>query len=342
MLMAQTSQYTVNFDAGRVASRRFPPLICCQMLCPDVLRRAGANQHRVTRQNHNALTILFLACGLDAPLRVLTKPRPAAIGSARDLATRSTGRVAAKPVSRRKAAPTRRWRETRHNTIRPLRSGKQRTDMAKALLFDLDGTLIMSDHLHYEVFAEFFAERGRTLTQAIYDKSIHGTHNLDSFPKLFPGEDPQALSEEKEARFRSRLNHGTPPLAGAVALLDLAESRGWKTAIVTNAPRPNALHMLDAIGLTPRFDTIVLGEECVRAKPDPAPYLEAMRLLGVTPTDCIAFEDSESGMRAAQRSGAYTVGLLTGISAERLCSAGARTTITDYMDPALDAVLARL
>ncbi|EPX76136.1 HAD family hydrolase [Salipiger mucosus] len=214
--------------------------------------------------------------------------------------------------------------------------------MAKALLFDLDGTLLISDPLHYAVFAEMFAERGQELTPAIYESRIHGHHNLDTFPGLFPGEDPQALSDDKEARFRDRLAHGTKPMPGAAELLDQAGQRGWRLAVVTNAPRVNAHHMLEAIGLADRFEVLVIGDECARAKPDPEPYQAAMRRLGVTPADCIAFEDSAGGMRAAQRSGAYPVGIRSGLPHDRLVEAGARATIRDFRDDALPGILARL
>ncbi|MBU2962171.1 HAD-IA family hydrolase [Citreicella sp. C3M06] len=213
---------------------------------------------------------------------------------------------------------------------------------SKALLFDLDGTLLLSDPLHYQVFAEMFAERGKTLTQQIYETQIHGNHNLDSFPKLFPGEDPQALSDEKEARFRDSLGHGTAPMPGAEALLDRADREGWRLAVVTNAPRENGEYMLEAIGLRKRFELLIIGDECARAKPDPEPYLLAMRELGVRPQDCILFEDSPSGMRAAARSGGYAVGIRSGLPEDRLREAGAKITIADYEDPALEGILARL
>ncbi len=212
----------------------------------------------------------------------------------------------------------------------------------KALLFDLDGTLLPSDPLHYEVFAEMFRERGKTLTPEIYERRIHGHHNLDSFPVLFPGEDPQALSDDKEARFRRRLSHGTPPMPGAAALLDRADAQGWRLAVVTNAPRENGEYMLDAIGLRDRFELLVIGDECERAKPDPEPYIAAMRMLDVKPQDCIAFEDSPSGMRAAATCGAYPVGVRSGLTEDRLREAGAKATIADYEDPALDGILKRL
>ena len=100
--------------------------------------------------------------------------------------------------------------------------------------------------------------------------------------------------------------------------------------------------MLRAIGMRERFEVIVIGDECSRGKPDPEPYLEAMRQLDVRPQDCIAFEDSQSGMRAAARSGAFAIGVCSGVVPDRLHEAGARATITDFTDPALPGLLDRL
>ena len=212
----------------------------------------------------------------------------------------------------------------------------------KALLFDLDGTLLISDPLHIAVFGEFFAERGMPYSEEVYERQIHGSHNAEIFPRLFPGEDAVALAAEKEARFRDRLQPGTPPMPGAPELLDLASAEGWAVAVVTNAPRENAEHMLRAIGLRERFEVIVIGDECSRGKPNPEPYLEAMRQLDVRPQDCIAFEDSQSGMRAAARSGAFGIGVCSGVEPDRLHEAGARATITDFTDPTLPGLLDRL
>ncbi len=214
--------------------------------------------------------------------------------------------------------------------------------MSAALLFDLDGTLIQSDPLHFAVFAEMFAERGREITWEWYVAHVHGTHNLESFPVLFPGEDAQRLSDEKEARFRDRLSMGQTPMPGAPALIDLAGAQGWGVAVVTNAPRINAEHMLSAIGLRSRFETVIIGDECARGKPDPEPYVAAMRALGVAPAAAIAFEDSASGLQSARASGAYTVGIRSSATAEELMRHGAQTTLQDFIDPALPEILNRL
>lgn len=211
-----------------------------------------------------------------------------------------------------------------------------------ALLFDLDGTLINSDTLHFKVFRDLFAEHGHTIDEAFYFREIHGHHNGDIFEKHFPKQNAQAMSDDKEARFRDLLGAHAPPMPGVVELLDFAQRQGWGLAVVTNAPRLNALTMLSAIGLETTFETVVIGEECARAKPYPDPYLAAMDRLGVAPTRCIAFEDSPSGLRAARASGAFTVGVRSSLNDAALRASGAQATVNDFSDPELPALLARL
>ncbi len=213
--------------------------------------------------------------------------------------------------------------------------------MTLALLFDLDGTLLHTDPLHEAVFAELFAARGRDVDKGFYLRKIHGRQNLDIFAEFFPGEDAQALSDAKEGAFRDRLGGSATPMPGLPALLDRARSEGWPVAVVTNAPRDNAEAMLVAIGLSDRLPLRIIGDECARGKPDPAPYTEAMKRLGVQPHQCIAFEDSPSGLQAAHASGAYSVGVRSSLDDGALRAAGAQITIADFTDPILPDLLAR-
>ncbi|MBP7002275.1 HAD family phosphatase [Amaricoccus sp.] len=213
-----------------------------------------------------------------------------------------------------------------------------------ALLLDLDGTLVDSDHLHHAAFCDVLVEAGRApIPMADYKARIMGQPNAEIAGWLFPG-DPQghARVDRKEALFRARLGARVEPVSGVAALLDWAGANGARTAVVTNAPRANALAMLAAAGLDGRLPELVVAEECVRPKPDPAPYVEAMRRLGATPSRSVAFEDSRSGIRAARAAGALTFGMTTGLAAAELLQAGAHHAIPDFTAPALAAALATL
>ena len=211
-----------------------------------------------------------------------------------------------------------------------------------ALLFDLDGTLLDTDPLHFAIFVELFAERGIAIDHAHYLAEIHGRLNADLFGKAFPGEDAAALSDRKEAIFRDRMGGSYPAMPGAAALLDRARAAGWRTAVVTNAPRANAEAMLAAIGLAAAFDLVVIGDECARGKPHPDPYATAIDRLGSLPDRAIAFEDSPSGLASARAAGAFAVGVRSALDDAALRAAGAQASIRDFADPALDLVLARL
>ncbi|MGB1208811.1 MAG: HAD family hydrolase [Paracoccaceae bacterium] len=211
-----------------------------------------------------------------------------------------------------------------------------------ALLFDLDGTLLSSDPLHVRVFVQMFAERGRTIDADYYFAHMHGRHNSAIFGDHFPGEDAEALSVEKEARFRVLLGGRADPMPGARALITRAQAAGWGLAVVTNAPRINAEAMLQAIGLASDLPHLIIGDECSAGKPDPAPYLAALDRLGMSARDALAFEDSPSGLMAARAADLRVIGLRSSLDDTALRTAGAHITIFDYTDPALATELARL
>ncbi len=213
--------------------------------------------------------------------------------------------------------------------------------MLKALIFDMDGTLVHSDPVHLEAFAEVLRPEGVDINEEIYRSTIIGRTNEAIFASLLPHlpvEKHEAYADEKEATFR-RMASDLRPLEGLLDLLAWAEARGIEIALVTNAPRLNADHMLEALGLAGRFKVEITIEEVERGKPDPLPYLTALERLGIGADEAIAFEDSPSGMRAAKAAGLFSFGVLTGLSADEMREIGADGAILTFRDPALWEVL---
>jgi beta-phosphoglucomutase len=209
--------------------------------------------------------------------------------------------------------------------------------MLKALIFDMDGTLVHSDPVHLEAFAKVLKPEGVTVDEELYRTTIIGRTNEAIFASLLPHlpvEKHEAYADEKEATFR-RMAQDLKPLEGLLDLLDWAERQGLRIALVTNAPRLNADHMLEALGLAGRFPVEITIESVERGKPDPLPYLTALEQLGITAEEAIAFEDSPSGMRAAKAAGLHSFGVLTGLSVEEMRRIGADGTIENFRDRAL-------
>lgn len=213
--------------------------------------------------------------------------------------------------------------------------------MLKALIFDMDGTLAHSDPVHLKAFAKILSPEGVTVDEHVYRSKIIGRTNEAIFATLLPHrsvEEHVAFADEKEAAFR-KLALDLKPLDGLLDLLDWAEQRGIGIALVTNAPRLNADHILDVLGLAERFTVQITIEQVERGKPDPLPYLTALERLGVQADEAVAFEDSPSGMKAAKAAGLYSFGVLTGLTAEEMRAVGADAAIEDFRAPALWDVL---
>ncbi|MDJ1158703.1 HAD-IA family hydrolase [Chelatococcus sp. SYSU_G07232] len=213
---------------------------------------------------------------------------------------------------------------------------------APALLFDLDGTLAATDHLHFETFRALMAEFGRDLDMATYETTVLGRANSVIMQTLFPDlpeSEHRRIADRKEAAFRERAAGKVQPMPGLLDLLAWADRREVPCALVTNAPRANAEAMLAALGLEGRFRTLVIGDEVGRAKPDPLPYLTGLERLGAAAERSVAFEDSISGVTSAAAAGLPVVGLTTSLAAEPLLAAGASFAASNYIDPRIYALL---
>ena len=202
----------------------------------------------------------------------------------------------------------------------------------RALLFDLDGTLIDTDELHLNAYNQLLARWDRSMDISYYKANVMGFPDDMIFGGLFPDMPAShytTLAAEKEALFRDQLGE-TIPVPGVLRILDHAGQLGLKTAVVTNAPRENAMAMLTGLGIVDRFETIVIGGELARGKPHPMPYLTALELLGVSADEAIAFEDSLAGVQSAHAAGIHTFGMLSGLQDQQLREAGARSVIKDF------------
>lgn len=206
---------------------------------------------------------------------------------------------------------------------------------APALLFDLDGTLAATDHLHFEAFKALMAAHGRTLSMAEYEARILGRSNAIIMQHFFPDlpvAEHRRLADEKEAAFRDIAAGQLTPTAGLLDLLAWAAARDVAVGVVTNAPRANAEMVLGALGLADRFRTLVIADEVAHAKPHPLPYQTGAARLGSAAKWAIAFEDSISGVQAAHAAGMPVVGLTTTLAAEPLIEAGAAFAAADFTD----------
>lgn len=170
----------------------------------------------------------------------------------------------------------------------------------QAVLFDMDGTLVDTEHLWWEAVE---AVAGRPLTEAdqpdVLGRPVeHTAHWLARTTGRAAGDLAAGLHRE----FADRVRTAIVPRPGALALLDALAADGVPTALVTASPRAVADVVIEALGVH-RFAHSVTADDTARTKPDPEPYLAACRALGVEPAGCVAVEDTPTGVASAEGAG---------------------------------------
>jgi HAD superfamily hydrolase (TIGR01509 family) len=180
-----------------------------------------------------------------------------------------------------------------------------------AVLFDLDGTLIDSEPYWMKSERELAQNHGASWTEADGNALI-GLSLYDSSKiikeRIGSSLEPQEIMDRLTSSVNAHLELEVPWRPGAKQLLRLLKTRGIKTALVTMSMRRTALQVVSAIDFD-AFDIIVAGDDVRHGKPHPEPYLKAAELLGVAASECVAFEDSITGLVSAEAAGTKAVGI---------------------------------
>jgi len=181
----------------------------------------------------------------------------------------------------------------------------------KAVLLDMDGTLLDTEKVYLESLVSALAAFGysdgvMTLCQAMVGIPALECEAMlrDRYGEDFP---LTQLRQAFNARRDEILASGLPLKTGAIDLLDALRETALPLAIVTSSSRRTADEHLTLAGIRTRFETIVTRDDVMRGKPSPDLYLLAASRFGVKPEFCLAVEDSNPGVAAAHAAGAVTL-----------------------------------
>jgi beta-phosphoglucomutase family hydrolase len=186
-------------------------------------------------------------------------------------------------------------------------------DSLKAVLWDMDGTLIDSAAVHFQAWVEALAVEGYTLTHENF-VTYFGRRN-DDIIRAYLGSQTSAetidrISLDKEERYRAVIRRdGITFLPGVERWLKRLADEGWRQAVATSAPRLNVEAILEVTGRATYFAAISAAEDVAVSKPDPAVFLLAAERLGVPPSRCVVVEDAPAGIEGARRGGMRSVGI---------------------------------
>jgi HAD superfamily hydrolase (TIGR01509 family) len=178
-----------------------------------------------------------------------------------------------------------------------------------AVLFDMDGLLVNSEPVWYDVESAVVARLGGVWTPADQAACIGGTMTASCryiIERTGTSMSAEQLSEEMVAEMVVRFRRDLPLQDGALPLLDALHQRGVPIGLVSSSYRRLMDAALEQLGAG-RFDVTVAGDEVAHGKPDPEPYLTACELLGVDASNTVVLEDADTGVRSAEAAGCIVV-----------------------------------
>lgn len=213
------------------------------------------------------------------------------------------------------------------------------TDHPQALIFDMDGVLVSSERVHWKAYRATLATAGVDYSWEAYRDTGMGISRENVLINILgPLEEQRLLGlmQLKEDHVRVVLGEeGVQRVPGAREFVTAARDRGLKAAVATSSRNPELF--LEAGGYTELFESITCRRDVELPKPHPQTYLDAAAALDLAPNHCLAFEDSPTGIAAANAAGMAVFALATTHPADSLGEATA--VFNGFEEIELDSLL---
>jgi HAD superfamily hydrolase (TIGR01509 family) len=197
----------------------------------------------------------------------------------------------------------------------------------RAAIFDMDNVLFPTEELKFRAYAQVLAERygirvEDTPERVGLSERAAMTFFLERYGLESQTDQVAGLIQAKRAAYYGILERTAfAPYDGARSLLAELRCHGWKTGLATMSDGRSTETLLGRFDFRRLFDAVISVENVSRPKPDPEIYLAAAERLGVPAADCVAVEDSPTGLEAARRAGMKTIAVTNSVPYERLAGA---------------------
>lgn len=189
--------------------------------------------------------------------------------------------------------------------------------MIQALIFDLDGVITDSAEYHYQAWKQLGESIGIPFDRA-FNEQLKGISRMDSLERIlahggksnaYTQTEKEALAKQKNDAYLQLIEAITPAdlLPGIADFIREAKAQGLRLALASASK--NGPFILEKLGITDAFETVVDPSVLSRGKPDPEIYIRGAQQLGVAPEQCIGVEDAEAGVAAIRAAGMFSVGI---------------------------------
>jgi len=204
----------------------------------------------------------------------------------------------------------------------------------RGAVFDFDGVIVDSHPAHLRAWKSFLNSVGKNISEEQLHFVLDG-RKRDDILRHFLGElDADEIQEyglRKEQYFRDEVTH-VSVAGGLLSFMQDLQAEHLAMGIASSGSKSRIHFLLDRFGLKNFFQVVVTGDDVELGKPDPAVFLKTARLLGLNPSELVAFEDAASGVMAARSAGMKCIGIAPLSRVAILLAAGASRVMPDFHD----------
>ena len=182
--------------------------------------------------------------------------------------------------------------------------------MIKAFIFDMDGVIVDSEPLHFELNRRILRDFGLEIPDEVFHNYV-GITNEEMWTDFIERYRLNTTIKELQAKedlLKKEVFKDLQPIKGIPELLANLKRDGIAIGLASSSSREFIEMVLEKLGIRHYFQAIVSGRELTRSKPDPEIFLRTAALLNVEPADCLVLEDSKHGVEAAKRAGMKCIG----------------------------------
>ena len=192
--------------------------------------------------------------------------------------------------------------------------------MRKGFVFDLDGVITDTADYHYIAWKELAAGLGVEVDEK-FNEQLKGISRMDSLEKIlehggkqndFTKDQKKELAAVKNKAYRKMLKKLSSKDILPGALCFLKEARRKEVPCSLASASRNASYIIERLGVEEYFDAMVNPADITKSKPDPEIYIRGAEVLGLSPEECVGFEDAQAGIESIKNSGMFAVGIETG------------------------------